>query len=198
MTPTEQAPQRKVTLEQATAYVSPWSVGVRVKVVLWEVVRLLLFRPTPKPFSRWRVLLLRLFGCRVRGRPFVAPSAVVKMPWNLTLEDRACLAPGSEVYNLGPVTLRQRCTVAQQAYLCGGTHDLTQPNLPLVVGPIVVGADAFVGARAFVLPGVTIGDGAVVGACALVSKDVEPWTVVGGNPARVIGSRQPLPSAPDS
>jgi putative colanic acid biosynthesis acetyltransferase WcaF len=123
---------------------------------------------------------------------------VIKMPWNLTLEDRSCLAPGSEVYNLGPVTLRPRCTVAQQAYLCGGTHDLTLPNLPLVVGPIVVGADAFVGARAFVLPGVTIGDGAVVGACALVSKDVEPWTVVGGNPAKVIGSRQPLPPAPDS
>jgi putative colanic acid biosynthesis acetyltransferase WcaF len=179
-------------MEQASAYASPWSVGLRLKVLLWEVVRVLLFRPTPKPFSRWRVLLLRLFGCRVSGRPFVAASARVKMPWKLVLEDRACLGPHSEVYNLGPITLKARSTVAQEAYLCAGTHDFSRPNLPLVVGEIVIGEDAFLGARAFVLPGVTVGTGAVVSACAMVTRDVEPWTVVAGNPAKPIGRRPPL------
>jgi putative colanic acid biosynthesis acetyltransferase WcaF len=114
------------------------------------------------------------------------------MPWNLVLEDRACLGPQSEVYNLVRVTLGPRCTVAQQAYLCAGTHDFSQPNLPLMVGEIKVGSDAFLGARAFILPGVTIGEGAVIGACAVVSKDVSPWTIVAGNPARFVGDRTPF------
>ncbi len=182
--------KRLITLPQATAYTSPWSLRVRLGIVAWAVVWRLLFRPTPKPLTRWRLWLLRCFGARVSGRPFVDASAVVKMPWNLELEDRACMGPRSEVYNLGPVVLRQRSTLAQEAYLCAGTHDFTVPNLPMVVGPIEVGADAFICARAFVLPGVVVGAGAIVGACAVVTTDVEPWTVVAGNPARLIGRRR--------
>jgi putative colanic acid biosynthesis acetyltransferase WcaF len=158
-------------------------------MALWNVVWLLLFRGTPKFLSSWRVWLLRLFGCQVKGRPFVAASVIIKMPWNLSLADRACLGDRVEVYNLGPVILKARCTVAQHTYLCAGTHDLSLLSLPLVVGPIVIGEDAFIGARALILAGVTIGAGAVVGAGAGVFKDVEPWTIVGGNPARYIKPR---------
>ena len=186
---------RLARLDQADPYSSPWAVRHRLRVLAWEVARATLFRPTPKPFSRWRVLLLRLFGCRVRGRPFVAASAAIKMPWNLTLEHRACLGPHCEVYNLGPVVLREGATIAQHAYLCGGTHDFADPALPLVVGPIEVGAHAFVGARAFILPGVMIGERAVVGACTVVTRDVPAGTVVAGNPARVLGPR-PGPPGP--
>lgn len=112
------------------------------------------------------------------------------MPWNLILEDRACLAPEAEAYNLAPIILRARCTVAQQAYLCAGTHDLSTPLLPLIVREIVIGEDAFVGARALILPGVTIGEGAVVGAGAVVAKNVAPWMVAVGNPAREIRKRE--------
>lgn len=106
------------------------------------------------------------------------------------MEDRACLAPYSQVYNLGPVVLKARSTVAQEAYLCGGTHDFSDPTLALVVGEIVVGEDAFIGARAFVLPGVHIGDGAVIGACSVVTKDMPAWTICAGNPCRPIKPRE--------
>jgi putative colanic acid biosynthesis acetyltransferase WcaF len=181
---------RLTTLPQASAYASPWPLRVRLGIALWAVVWRLLFRPTPKPLTRWRLWLLRCFGAKVSGRPFVDASAVIKMPWNLEIEDRACLGPRSEVYNLARVTLRERCTLAQEAYLCAGTHDFSQRHLPLVVGPIVVGADAFVCARAFVLPGIVIGAGAIVGACAVVTKDVTAWTIVAGNPARPVGRRE--------
>ncbi len=200
MSPTDEPPPvrpsaRLTRLAQADAYSSPWPLRRRLAMLAWAVARVVLFRPTPKALSPWRVWLLRRFGARVRGRPFVAASAVVRMPWNLTLEHRACLGPQCEVYNLGPVVLREGATVAQQAYLCAGTHDFADPALPLVVGPIDVGAHAFIGARAFVLPGVVIGERAVVGAAAVVSRDVPAAAVVAGNPARVVGTRSG-PAAP--
>src|SRR4051812_48012883 len=177
-------------LDQADAFSSPWTLRLRLKLLLWQIIRYTLFHPTPKFLSDWRVLLLKCFGARVSGKPFVASSAVVKMPWNLTLEDRACLGEHAEAYSLGPITLRARCTIAQHAYLCAGTHDLADPRLPLVVGPIDIGEDVFVGVRALVLPGILVGAGAVIGAGAVVTKDVAPWTIVGGNPAKPIRERQ--------
>ena len=180
---------RLKTMVQPGRFASPWPLRVRLKGALWRLVWLTLFRPTPTPLVRWRVFLLRLFGAQVAGRPFVSPSAVIRMPWNLVLEHRACLGPAANVYNLGRVILKHKCVVAQEAYLCGGTHDFRHPQWPLVTGDIVIGEDAFVGARAFILPGVVVGDGAVVGACSVVTSDVPPWTVVAGNPCRAVRQR---------
>lgn len=178
-----------VTLQQASAYESPWPVGMRIKLVLWILTRNLICRQLPKPLFRIHVLMLKLFGAKVTGRPFVARTANVKFPWNLTLEDRACIGPDAQVYNLGRITLKARCTIAQDVYLCAGTHDFSKKSLPLVVGEIVVGEDAFVGVRALILPGVEIGTGALVGAGAVVTKDVPPWMVAAGNPAKPIKPR---------
>lgn len=176
-------------LAQRDAYSSPWSLADRARFALWQLVRLLLFRPTPKFFSPWRVFLLRLFGARMKGRPFVSASARIRIPWHLEMHDRACLGEEAEVYNLGPVVLGARCTIAQHAYLCAGSHDLSSERLPLLVGPIRVGEDAFVGARALVLAGVRIGPGAVVGAGAVVTRDVPAWKIAAGNPCRVVKDR---------
>ncbi|MHB9131977.1 MAG: DapH/DapD/GlmU-related protein [Armatimonadota bacterium] len=176
-------------MEQHGRTQSPWPLATHLRMFLWGIVWLLLFRPSPRPLHAWRRLLLHLFGCRIIGKPFVQPSVIIKMPWQLTLEDGACLGDRSEVYNLGPVVLKARSTVAQMAYLCGGTHDLSQPDVPLLVGEIIVGEEAFIGARALVLPGVTIGDGAVIGAGAVVAKDMPAWMVCVGNPCRPIKPR---------
>ncbi|MHB1155513.1 MAG: DapH/DapD/GlmU-related protein [Phycisphaerales bacterium] len=178
------------TKDQRSRYSSPWSKWSRVKWLAWRMTWLLLFRPTLKPCKRWRNFLLRLFGAKITGRPFVSPSAIIYMPWHLTLEDHACLGPGAEVYNLGHVTLKARCTVAQQVYLCAGTHDFSDPKLPLVVGTIEIGEDAFIGARALILPGVHVGAGCVVGAGAVVTRNTPEWMICAGNPARPIRKRQ--------
>lgn len=186
---TQSRKDRLRVASQSSPYVSSWPLRTRMRVVLWKVVHLLLFRPTPKFFSPWRVMLLRTFGAEVEGIPFVAASARIWMPWNLKMEHRACLADEAEAYNLAPMVLGSGCTVAQQAYLCGGTHDFSDPKLPLVVGEIRVGRDAFIGARAFVLPGVHVGDRSVVAAGAVVTGDVDANAIVAGNPARKIGVR---------
>jgi acetyltransferase-like isoleucine patch superfamily enzyme len=106
---------------------------------------------------------------RLYGRPFVHPAARIEIPWNLTMHDRACLGDRAHAYSLGEIVLKQRCTIAQESYLCTGTHDFTHPVLPLQTAPIVIEEDAFLGARSFIMPGITIGAGAVIGACSVVT-----------------------------
>ncbi len=169
---------------------SPWSFRTRCGMLLWHVTWTLLCRPTPKILYRWRNVVLGLFGCRIQGRPFVASSARIRIPWNVLLEDRSCIGEKAVLYSLGRITLGARCTVAQEAYLCAGTHDFSDPDLPLMVGDIDIGGEAFIGARAFVLPGVRIGEGALVGAGSVVASDVDAWTVVAGNPCVPLRERQ--------
>ena len=80
-------------------------------------------------------------------------------------------------------------TISQRAHLCAGTHDHTDPALPLLKTPIIVGDQAWICADSFVGPGVSIGEGAVVGARAVAVKNVDPWLVVVGNPARPVSKR---------
>lgn len=175
--------------DQSDAYRSPWSRKEQIGIKLFGLLWTLTCRWTPGPLNAWRLLVLRLFGCRISGRPYVSASARIRVPWQLEMEDRACLGDGAEVYNLGECLLKARCTVAQHAYLCGGSHDLQRRALPLTVAPIEIGADAFLGARALVMPGVVVGEGAVVGAASVVVRDVPAWSVVAGNPAKPVGTR---------
>ncbi len=174
---------------QRTPYDSPWTVKDRLKRLLWELCWALLCRPTPKPFNRWRLLVLKAFGARVEGLPFVHQRVRVEIPGNLILKDRACLGDRAVAYSLGVVEVGEGATVAQEAYLCAGSHDFEDSAMPLRTKPVKVEAGAFVGARAFVLPGVTVGRGAVVGACAVVTRNVEEGEVVAGNPARPISRK---------
>jgi putative colanic acid biosynthesis acetyltransferase WcaF len=177
------------THRQVTAYDSPWTPSEQVRLLLWDYAWDILCAWTPKPLNLWRLAVLRFFGGHIEGTPFVHQRARIQIPWNLTLHDRACLGDGANAYSLGPIVIGARATVAQEAYLCAGTHDFSQAALPLQTAPIEIGADAFVGARAFVLPGVTIGAGAIIGAASVVTRDVPPNVVAAGNPCRVLRPR---------
>lgn len=177
------------THAQAGAYASPWTLRQRIELLAWDYVWALTCRWTPKPFNPWRLLVLRGFGAEIHGTPFVHQRARVTQPRNLVLHHRACLGDGAHAYALGRIELHEGATIAQEAYLCTGTHDFASPDLPLQTAPIVIGRDAFVGARAFVLPGITLGAGCLVGAMAVVTRDVAPGTLVAGNPAKVCGLR---------
>lgn len=158
---------------------------------LWGLVWALLFRPTPRPLHAWRVLLLRAFGAKVGLRVRVYQSARIWAPWNLTMEDDSCLGDDVDCYCVAPVHLEQRAVVSQYCFLCTATHDYSRRENQLQTASIHIGADAWITAKALIGPGVTVGDGAVVGAGTVVMRDVEPWTVVAGNPARMVKLRTP-------
>jgi len=100
-----------------------------------------------------------------------------------------CLADRVDCYCVAPIRIGAHATVSQYSYLCSASHDFEDPRMPLTTAPIVIGDQAWVCADVFVGPGLTIGPGAVVGARSSVYRDVAPWTVVGGNPARFIKKR---------
>jgi len=162
--------------------------GCRNKLarVVWGVTWRLLFRPSPKLMHGWRRFLLRCFGARIGVGAHPYPTAWVWAPWNLEMGDNSCLADGVDCYSVALIQLGRSSLVSQRAFLCGATHDYTDPAFPLVPKPITIADGAWVAAEAFIGPGVTVGEGAVVGARACVTQDVEPWTVVVGNPARMV------------
>ncbi|MDY4562845.1 MAG: DapH/DapD/GlmU-related protein [Candidatus Cryptobacteroides sp.] len=137
----------------------------------------------------WKRMLLRIFGAKIHPKANIYSSVKVYYPANLTMEENSCLASDVDCYNVDMITIGANTTVSQGAYLCTASHDITNPLNPLITAPIVIEDQAWVGARAYIGMGVTIGQGSVVGATASVYKDVEPWTVVGGNPAKFIKKR---------
>jgi putative colanic acid biosynthesis acetyltransferase WcaF len=161
----------------------------RLKRAGWGLVYAILFRTSPRPFHRWRAFLLRCFGARLGRNVHIYPKASIWAPWNLICADLATIADEAIIYNPSIVTLGSHSIVSQHAYLCGATHDYEHPNFPLVSFPISIGEYAWVCARATVQAGVKVGDGAILALGSVAAKDMEPWWVYGGIPARKIKSR---------
>jgi putative colanic acid biosynthesis acetyltransferase WcaF len=118
------------------------------------------------------------------------PKSRVWAPWNLVCDDRASLGDGAEIYNPSPVHMGTRAIVSQQAYICGATHDYNDPALPVISFHMRLGAYSWVCARASVGPGVNLGEGAILGLGSVATKDLEPWTVYAGVPAKKIKLRE--------
>ena len=165
---------------------SAFSVQNRAVRQLWNIVWLLLFRPTPRFFHAWRRLLLQLFGAQIGAGAHVYAGAKIWAPWNLVLGREAAIADGADIYNADRIEIGDYAVISQGAYLCGASHDYTSWDFPLITAPIVVGARAWVAARAIVQMDVTVGEGCVIGAGSVVTHDLPAWTVCAGVPCRPI------------
>ena len=166
-----------------------FSLGNRLARAVWGAAWLLLARFTPPPLHGWRRLVLRAFGAKVGRGARVHGSAAIWLPANLELGDQALIGPGARLYNQGRIAVGARSVVSQRAHLCASTHDISDPHFQLQLRPITVGAGCWIAAEAFIGPGVTIGDGTVIGARAALFGDAEANGVYSGNPAKLIKRR---------
>lgn len=155
----------------------------------WGIVYSLLFRTSPRPCFAWRNFLLRCFGAKLQESARFYPTTRIWAPWNLQCEDHATVAEDVVLYNPKLLILCSHAVVSQQSYVCGATHDYEDPAFPLIAFPTTLGAYSWVCARATVQPNVNLGEGAVLGLASVATRDLEPWTVYAGVPARKIKSR---------
>ena len=167
-----------------------YSLANKLERAAWRTAWLLLARATPPAFAPWRRFLLRLFGARVGAGAKVYGSTRIWLPRNLELGEGVLVAPGAELYNQGHIAIGPHCVVSQRAFVCASTHRLSDPDFALVTRPIVLGRGCWVAAEAFVGPGVTMGDGAVLAARGALFEDAEPMGIYRGNPAALIGQRR--------
>jgi len=167
-----------------------WTRREQMGRVLWALVHPF-FALSPRPLWGWRRMLLRLFGARIGSQVHVYPSVRITIPWNLDIEDYAAVGDRVLLYALGPIKIGAGTTISQNAHLCAGTHDHTKADMPLVKSPISIGDGVWVCADVFIGPGVKVGEHAILGARAVVSKNIEANLIVAGNPAITIGSRNP-------
>jgi putative colanic acid biosynthesis acetyltransferase WcaF len=187
-TPEEQA---IVLSENSCAYTGPsFSLRNRLARTVWSVACTLFFRPTPASLHAWRAMVLRLFGATLGARCHIYPKAIIWAPWNLTCGDETGVANGAILYNQARITLGTRSVISQGSHLCTGTHDYRSPDFRLFAKPIAVGDHAWVAAECFIHPGVSIGEGTVIGARSVVTQDMPAWTVCAGNPCKPLKPRE--------
>lgn len=155
---------------------------------LWALVQPL-WRLSPRWCWGWRRWLLRCFGARIGPAVRLYPAARLHQPWHLAIGPRSTIAWGVTLYALGPIRIGADVVISQGAHLCAGSHDIRDPAFPLRKLPITVSDAVWIAAEAFIGPDVTLAERAVVGARAVVMRDVPAGAVVAGNPARVVGQR---------
>ena len=163
----------------------------RSKVVelLWIVLSAF-FLSSSIPGSAHRVLLLRMFGADIGKRVNIKPRIRVKFPWRLVIGENSWIGEAVWIDNLTDVNIGSNSCVSQGVYLCTGSHDWSSPSFDLIVKPIVIGDAAWIAAQSAVGPGVTVGEGAVLGFGSITSKDLEAWTVYSGSPAELVRARK--------
>lgn len=159
-------------------------------VQLWWLVEATLFRCSPQFMYGWRRFLLRAAGARIGRGVLVRPTVRVTYPWKLAIGDHSWVGDDVVLYTLGEIRIGSHAVVSQKAYLCTGSHDYRQPAFDIYAKPIVVEAQAWVGADVFVAPGVTIGKGAVIGARSTVLTDMPAGMICVGYPARPVKARR--------
>jgi putative colanic acid biosynthesis acetyltransferase WcaF len=159
--------------------------------LIWTVVWTVFARPVPRSFlNGWKVFLLRCFGAKIHRTATVYSGAKIYAPWNLEMDAYSCIATGVDCYCADKIIIGAHSVISQNVSIYTASHDIKSSQYTWISAPVVIKNQVWIAAECFIMQGVTVGEGAVVGARAAVFKDVEPWTVVGGNPAKFIKKRE--------
>ncbi len=183
------AKSASLTHSRRNPEINLWNPMEKLKRALWIIVRTSVFRPSFQNWYGLRRFLLKLFGAKVGRGVRIRSTALIELPWNVELGDDVVIGDHAIVYSIGKITIGRATNISQYSHLCACTHDYTTRRFPVLKPPIVVGEEVWIAADAFIGPGVTVGDRAVVGARATVVKDVPPDQVVASPDATIVKQR---------
>jgi putative colanic acid biosynthesis acetyltransferase WcaF len=160
-----------------------------VLVQLWWLVQGLLFRPSPQFMYGWRRFLLRLFGAKIGAGVVIRPTATITYPWKVTIGDFSWIGDEVTLYSLGEIIIGKNTVISQRSYICTGAHDYNKLAFDIYAKPIRIGDQAWVATDVFIAPGVSIGNGAVVGVRSTVLNDLPEGMICFGSPAKPVRAR---------
>nr|WP_294784674.1 putative colanic acid biosynthesis acetyltransferase [uncultured Flavobacterium sp.] len=173
-----------------STYNHSFSLKNKISRLIWNCVSIIVFRPfVSRLFKKWRVFVLKCFGAKIEWSTHIYASVRIWAPWNLQMGANSSLGPNVDCYNQGNITIGANTVISQKTYLCASSHDYTKTDFPLILKPIIIGSGVWIAADAFIGPGVSIEDNAIIAARSVVNKKVEKNAVMGGNPAKLIKLR---------
>ena len=168
---------------------SIYSLSHRIKARLWNVVNCTLFRCSFFFMRRYRIALLKMFGAQIDWSCSIDSTATIIEPWNLKMDKKASIGEYACIRCRNKVELGIHTIIGRDVYLLTASHNINSKDFEMVSAPIIIGDYAWIATRSTISKGVTIGEGAVIAAESNVIKDVAPWSIVGGNPAKFIKGR---------
>lgn len=161
-----------------------------VIVQLWWLIQATLFRLSPQFLYGWRRFLLRLFGANIGKGVIIRPTAEITYPWKVIIGNHSWIGDDVTLYSLGQIEIGMNTVVSQKCYLCTGSHDYSKSNFPIYAKKITIKDSCWIATDVYIAPGVTIGNGSVVGARSSVFKSLEANKVYVGSPAKFIKNRK--------
>lgn len=164
-------------------------------VVSFEcLMRLLLSLPRYRLLNSLKAFFLTRMGASIGKRPIFYPGVWIAPGRNLVLGDDVDLALDVLITTSGGVAIGDRTLIGYRAQIISANHKIPEGRGRIFgsghdAAQVTIGCDVWVGGNSMIMPGVTIGDGAVVAAGSVVTKDVPKYTIVGGVPAKEIKQR---------
>jgi putative colanic acid biosynthesis acetyltransferase WcaF len=141
------------------------------------------------PGSKWRVILLKLFGAKIGIHVVIKPGVKIKFPWRLTIGDFSWIGENCWIDNLVDVTIGDNVCISQGVFICTGSHDWTKSSFDLIVKPVTIESFSWLGAMSKVSLGVNVGEGSILSFGSVATKSMKPWVIYSGNPASFLRNR---------
>lgn len=162
----------------------------RIKTVFLEIIVFKLHCVGYVPSHYYRRFFYRLFGVKIGSGSAIHMGARFYNPYNIEIGQDTIIGEGVVLDGRGKLTIGDHVDIASEVMIYNAEHDVKDPGFKAIIAPVTIEDYVFIGPRAIILPGVRIKRGAVVGAGAVVTRDVEEYSIVGGVPAKVISQRE--------
>lgn len=141
------------------------------------------------PSHTLRLVAYRALGMTVGAQAVIYGGAEVRHPRNIEIGAGSIIGHRAILDGRRGIRIGKNVNVSTGVWIWTVQHDYLDPSFGDIGGSVVIGDNAWLSCRVTILPGVRVGEGAVVAAGAVVTRDVEPYSVVGGVPARQIAVR---------
>ena len=162
----------------------------KLYVQLWWLVQATFINSSPQVFYGWRRFWLRMFGAKIGKKTLIRPTVKITYPWKVSIGDYSWIGDDVVLYSWGEIEIGSNTVISQKSYLCTGSHDYTKETFDIFARKITIGDSCLLATYVFVTPGITISDGAIVGARSSVFRDIDANTINAGAPSKMIRIRK--------